>query len=35
VGAGMAWKTRNGWKQKSWHLRRNKVVLNAELFAIS
>ena len=35
VGAGMAWKTRNGWKQKSWHLGRNKVVLDAELFAIS
>jgi ribonuclease HI len=35
VGAGMAWKTRSGWKQKSWHLGRNKVVLDAELFAIS
>src|SRR6266480_988459 len=35
VGAGMAWKTRSEWKQKSWHLGRNKVVLDAELFAIS
>ena len=35
VGAGMAWKTWSEWKQKSWHLGRNKVVLNAELFTIS
>jgi ribonuclease HI len=35
VGAGVAWRTRSGWKQKSWHLGRNKVVLDAELFAIS
>jgi ribonuclease HI len=35
TGAGLAWKTQGSWKEKSFYLGRNKVVLDAELFAIS